>query len=100
MERCPFCRIEIDEEATACWGCGATKGYIESNGRVYGKGQTVIFGVLLPIAGMIFLIVFCDSIGIIGLSFIQAILLGAGVLLAIPFCISVHHLVNGAVWYR
>jgi hypothetical protein len=91
MAQCPFCMTEIHDEATVCRGCGAQKGYTTAAGRVYGKSQTIGYGIVLP---AIFLVLPFPFFGL------RVATLLWGAVLAIPIVLSANRLRGNGVWYR
>ena len=57
MEKCPFCMREIADGASVCQGCGAQKGYTQAQGIIYGREQTILFGILIPGALALFILI-------------------------------------------
>ena len=91
MATCPFCMTEISDQASVCKSCGATKGYTTANGSIYGESQTIIFGVILPLALGIAPFIF------FGFNIITLIWLG---IMLIPVLFSLFRLKTGGRWYR
>lgn len=91
LENCPFCMTEINQGASVCTGCGAQKGITNSGGKIYGRTETIIFGIILPIIFSIMPFI------IFGFNVFFFILVA---IMAIPLIHSVLRLKSGGVWYR
>ncbi len=88
-EQCPFCSTILPGTAMVCTGCNAQKGYTYNRGNVYGKGQTIGWGIILPL--------------ILGnLGFLFGPTFGIVVLLVALFVVgmSIKRLLTGPIWWR
>jgi uncharacterized membrane protein len=72
-----------------CTGCGAQKGYTYNRGNVYGKGQTIWWGIFVPIIVSMFGFMFGPTVGTI-------------MMLVLLFVVgmSVKRLITGPIWWR
>lgn len=88
-EQCPFCSNILPDDAMVCTGCNAMKGYTYNRGNVYGKGQTIFFGIILPLFLSMFGFMFGETIGSI-------------VVLVVLFVVgmSIKRLITGPIWWR
>lgn len=72
MSTCPFCQTEINPGATVCTGCGAERGYIALQDRVYGRPWALMYGVVLAgLIGVAFLGSGEAVMQLIGLGFVR-----------------------------
>ena len=88
-EQCPFCSTILPGAAMVCTGCKAQKGYTYNRGNVYGKGQTIWFGVVLPLILGWFGFLFGPTFGTV-------------ILLVVLFVVgmSIKRLLTGPIWWR
>lgn len=86
---CPFCCEVMNKGATFCPSCRAQKGYMQSRGRIYGRLQTVWFGIVMPI--ILFLVASAINPTFGGVLMI---------ILALPILMSIYRLITGGVWYQ
>ena len=88
-EQCGFCSTILPDEAMVCTGCGALKGYTYNRGNVYGKWQTIWWGIVLPVILASVAQMFGPTIGAI-------------VVLVVLFVVgmSVKRLITGPVWWK
>ncbi len=78
---CPFCRTEVSEDAMICSGCDARRAYTRSGTRLYGKWQSIGFGIILPLI-------------------LMAFFPPAGIILIPVMLYVVYRLIRGPVWYN
>lgn len=88
-EQCPFCETVVSSTARVCKGCGARKGYTHAQGNVYGKGQTIAMGIVVPAILAIIALMFNAAFGTIVL-----------LIMLIPIVLSSIRLKKGEIWFR
>ncbi len=96
QEFCPFCKTIVDRDATVCPGCEAVKGYTTANGRIYGRGRTIFWGVIMPILFALFFFALAGA-GSDAAAFFGLLL---GSVMLIPIVLSIRRLITGPVWFR
>ncbi|ANO50434.1 zinc ribbon domain-containing protein [Woeseia oceani] len=89
QEQCPFCREVMNLGATHCPNCHAQKGYIHNRGRIYGRMETIWYGITMPIILAVVASMMGPVVGAI-----------VWLLCAIPIVVSVYRLLTGAVWFQ
>lgn len=89
QEQCPFCETVVSQTARVCPGCGAQKGYTQAQGNVYGKGQTIAMGIVVPGIIALIALMFGTTFGYI-----------VFFILAIPVVLSTRRLMKGEIWFR
>ena len=89
QEQCPFCETIVSSTARVCPGCHARKGYTEASGNVYGKGQTIGYGIVLPLVLSFFAFLFGPTFG--------SIVLLVSIVVAV---LCIRRLMKGELWFR
>ena len=89
QEQCPFCETIVSSTASVRPSCNARKGYTEASGNVYGKGQTIGYGIVLPL-----ILSFLAFLG--GPTFGSIVLFIS--LIVVILC--VRRLKKGQIWFR
>jgi len=89
QEQCPFCETVVSNTARVCPSCGAQKGYTQASGNVYGRGQTIGFGIVLPAVLTLLAFLGGPTFGFIVL-----------VIALIPIVKSYRQLQKGELWFR
>jgi hypothetical protein len=77
MATCPFCMTPVHDDATVCPGCGARKGYCQSDGQVHDFGRCML-GFVLAIVLVLGLFLINGYMGLFGLVILGLVLVTQG----------------------